>query len=667
EELAALQEKLTNERAKMERFNAKLDGLNKRIEELAVPSPGKAWAAALAFLQQGGECLDSGTEQREQLAAALDHAKEQKKKEAAAKHAERLEKTEAYLAARTARERADRERSTSVDSNKRRCTDGGHAKEDPIELEAGADELAISKTLVSTGAPPEQAGKVVGVLKCLVGELQPGPEASLAVHTINANTVGPLERAMMQIRCEVRDAVVLGQERQASGTRPELFQTRMRKQAWNIGAVGSAKPDSDISAHESKGRLAVAWVDAYSGTGPICGTAYMWNSEGITERNQRILAKWGSTMDALQQERVPGGDFNMDPEVLQNSEIVGRSARDYFIVSRGLVTERLEVQVTDSHHTAPHLPAKLAVPVRHHDTSKEYAQGHIDGYWRELGTAYEKHLNRYHGFAGDDLSKRQGHFEQANYKWQQRRPKPCAAAAQQPQRAEGAEWLARRLRQLKALASAWQQRGDEGTTRRGQHMADGRISLNIVLPLLAAQAPGQKADVDWSPESVELDGDDELRGLEPQEALITWDTISWPPIVHTLKDMRFSKIGNCAQHYLGLIATLLDLANKRHWKMWTKAPAPWQPQAGKAADDSEGNHELSHPTKATDAALKGWESIWGHPLDDRAPRLQQPTALEWAEHRPPPITPKQAIEAPGRFKPKTGLGQSGWHPRLWSE
>ncbi|CAK0869930.1 unnamed protein product, partial [Prorocentrum cordatum] len=280
----------------MERFNAKLDGLNERIEELAAPSPGKGWAAALAFSQQAEKCLDSGTEQHEQLAAALDHAKEQKKKEeAAAKHAERLKKAEAERAASTARERADRDRSASVDTDKRRCPDGGYAEEDLIELEAGASELDISKALIGAGVTPEQADKVVGALKFLVGELQPGCAitASLAAHAVDANTVGSLERAMMQItRLDDKDAIVLGQELQTSVARLELSQTRMRKQGWDTGTASSAETDSghsagvliatarsrgmdfvrkginqwDISPRESKRRLALAWVDAYSRT-----------------------------------------------------------------------------------------------------------------------------------------------------------------------------------------------------------------------------------------------------------------------------------------------------------------------------------------------------------------------------------------------------------------
>ncbi|CAK0823664.1 unnamed protein product, partial [Prorocentrum cordatum] len=754
EQRDALDEKLADERSKLGKFDTKLETLDNKIQELAVPAPGKGWAAALAFLGQAERCLDDdGSEKREQLAAAVAHAKGQKaQEEERAKHAERLQKARAEQA------RATKERAGSADDRKRSCPEGP-PKENLLEIPAGANEHDICRALVGAGVTPDQAGK-----------------ARLAVYTVNANTVKSPGRAMKQIRDRDRDATVLGQELQASGTQLDLFQTRMRREGWDIGVVGSAKTTAghsagvliatprsrgmdfvrkginqwDISPRGSKGRLAVAWIDAYSKEGLVLGTAYLWNSEGLAQRSQCILAKWGATMNAIQKEWILGGGFNMDPEELEQAEIVRkmngvivrdtlqgsclnndgtRSTRDYFIVSRGLVAPALKAEVQEGYNTSPHLPVKVKVPVPYQSDNminvlcerapwplarptgrpsqparwpkplahRRYTQSQVDGYWSELGGAYEKHLSRYRSFEGDDWSKRQGHFENANYKQWPCRPEPCTAALEQQQWAEAAAWLARRLRQLRLLANAWQRRRDAGALRRDQHIADGLLNHGIVMPLFAERAPGQTAETgsDSDEEDGVLETAARSERLPPRVSRTpnTWNTIRWPLIVRTLRGWRVSDIDERAQTYLGFTATLLDLGSRRHWKMahraaaaqrrqrvtthgergagalhkWTKATALRQPQAAPAGADSDQMHELTHPQKAADAALQGWENIWNDPLEPRAPWFQPPTATEWAEAKPPPITPQQAIEACGRFKTKTGLGGSGWHPRLWRE
>ncbi|CAK0860301.1 unnamed protein product, partial [Prorocentrum cordatum] len=322
EQRDALDEKLADEQSKLDKFGSKLETLDKKIKELSVPAPGKGWAAALAFMEQAERCVDDDeSEKREQLVAAVTHAKEQKalEEEKAKQHAERLQQK-----ARAEQARAAKERAGSADNRKRSCPESPIIKKDLLEIPAGASEQDICKALVDVGVTPDQAGKVVAPLKLLVGELQTGHTlaisktqwARLAVYTVNANTVKSLERVMKRIRDNDQDAIVLGQELQASGTQLDLSQTRMRKEGWNIGVVSSAKTKAghsagvliatprsrgmdfvrnginqwDISPRESTGRLAVAWVDAYSKEGLVLGTAYLWNSEGLTQRNQRILA-----------------------------------------------------------------------------------------------------------------------------------------------------------------------------------------------------------------------------------------------------------------------------------------------------------------------------------------------------------------------------------------
>eukprot|EP00959_Pyramimonas_sp_CCMP1952_P244687 5114669-Pyramimonas_sp.AAC.1 len=153
EQREALDEKLADERSKLGKFDTKLETLDKKIKELAVPAPGKGWAAALAFLEQAERCFDDdGGEKRDQLAAAVARTKEQKaQEEERAKHAERLKKARAEQA------RATKERAGSADNRKRSCPEGP-PKEDLLEIPAGANEQDICRALVGVGVTPGQAG-----------------------------------------------------------------------------------------------------------------------------------------------------------------------------------------------------------------------------------------------------------------------------------------------------------------------------------------------------------------------------------------------------------------------------------------------------------------------------------------------------------------------------
>ncbi|CAK0829608.1 unnamed protein product, partial [Prorocentrum cordatum] len=79
-------------------------------------------------------------------------------------------------------------------------------------------------------------------------------------------------------------------------------------------------------------------------------------------------------------------------------------------------------------------------------------------------------------------------------------------------------------------------------------------------------------------------------------------------------------------------------------------------------------HALAHPQEAAAHSLAGWEAIWGDEYDPTAPWCQPPKAFEREEYKTPPIMPKDVlVEASGKFRAKTGLGESDWHPRLWKQ
>ncbi|CAK0854507.1 unnamed protein product, partial [Prorocentrum cordatum] len=210
--------------------------------------------------------------------------------------------------------------------------------------------------------------------------------------------------------------------------------------------------------------------------------------------------------------------------------------------------------------------------------------------------------------------------------------------------------------------------------------------------------------------------------------LLTWDTVRWPDDpINTVGAFDVDAMDDKGLRYIDCIATLLDLGSRRSWRAaqrasaeswrqwvrtkgqnsagalhrWTTPPVQWQPQAtaadpvarpsaggrpsvsnipnsaqigalqtgvhgkaqvplaGAAGNGSSAAAELS-------AALDDHElAIWGDELDEQAPWMQTPSDLELEEYRPTPVTPQQVLESGGRFRPKTGLGESDWHPRLW--
>ena len=132
----------------------------------------------------------------------------------------------------------------------------------------------------------------------------------------------------------------------------------------------------------------------------------------------------------------------------------------------------------------------------------------MDEHWSELGAAYEGHLNRFFNYVGDDRLRRQGHFEKPKYRWVKLEAPPAKHCPAMQAWAEGAEWLARRLREVCARGQAWLSKGTEGDvlSRKLAVLGKGLLDYPIVAPLLAKRAPDQ-IDADLQMRNVLEDGE----------------------------------------------------------------------------------------------------------------------------------------------------------------
>ena len=72
---------------------------------------------------------------------------------------------------------------------------------------------------------------------------------------------------------------------------------------------------------------------------------------------------------------------------------------------------------------------------------------------------------------------------------------------------------------------------------------------------------------------------------------------------------------------------------------------------------------MTRPQQAADAALRGWEQAWGIPLDESEQPWSEPPSEGGPELPSPP--PQMSSEHTPLFPIETGLGESGWHSRLW--
>ncbi|CAK0902180.1 unnamed protein product, partial [Prorocentrum cordatum] len=180
-----------------------------------------------------------------------------------------------------------------------------------------------------------------------------------------------------------------------------------------------------------------------------------------------------------------------------------------------------------------------------------------------------------------------------------------AEAPRTQARGEGAEWLARRPGAPRAGASARLAEGREDANMKNRvgWLARGLLKHPIATRLFARRAPDQ-GPRDTGAAGDENDGEVMLRVSEAET----------PPdfprgVAEVTQGSITADAANASElHYISCTITLLDIAGRRSW-----------------------------PAHAD---------------------------LEMAEYRPPPITPKQAVDSRGRFRPKMGLSEADRHSRL---
>ena len=123
-------------------------------------------------------------------------------------------------------------------------------------------------------------------------------------------------------------------------------------------------------------RMQHAHVGAVCRGGIHCVAVYLYNSEGLSERNRGVLLDLARLIRGLRGPWVVMGDWNLSPEVLQASgwveEVCGKvlcpsmptcknSTIDYFVVDRRFVHAVVYVKRLEGFGITPHYPVRMAI------------------------------------------------------------------------------------------------------------------------------------------------------------------------------------------------------------------------------------------------------------------------------------------------------------------
>ncbi len=121
-------------------------------------------------------------------------------------------------------------------------------------------------------------------------------------------------------------------------------------------------------------RLQLRWIGCAVRGGVHCGSVWLFPSEGLTQRNRRVLEEAALALRGVRGAWILGGDWNMSPDLLRDSgwlETVGGticapttptcnySVNDYFIVANSVVHAVVGVSVVSDAGLQPHSPVRL--------------------------------------------------------------------------------------------------------------------------------------------------------------------------------------------------------------------------------------------------------------------------------------------------------------------
>ena len=133
---------------------------------------------------------------------------------------------------------------------------------------------------------------------------------------------------------------------------------------------------------EAAGRVSAAWVQDVTRAGVLLVSTYLWHSEGLSERNIRILGAIASILARHGGPWIIGGGFNIPPSGLLSGEgqdwlrrsngVVRASGTltssvghgneiDYFIVDNRIVDQVVSVEPVLSLRKEPHTPVRLTI------------------------------------------------------------------------------------------------------------------------------------------------------------------------------------------------------------------------------------------------------------------------------------------------------------------
>jgi len=141
----------------------------------------------------------------------------------------------------------------------------------------------------------------------------------------------------------------------------------------------------EIAADKHPGRAVVSWVAALQGI--LVASAYLYTSEGWSDRNTELMHEIMSTLVDSGLPWVLAADFNMEPSTMQ--EFLGRAEADamvvapttalgtcrqagthrtydYFIVSSHLRPLVTSVEVVEDFPSTPHKPVRMSLDIRTH-------------------------------------------------------------------------------------------------------------------------------------------------------------------------------------------------------------------------------------------------------------------------------------------------------------
>ncbi|CAK0818215.1 unnamed protein product [Prorocentrum cordatum] len=653
-EIMQAQEKLDKDSALLARQEEKLQKQSTRIEEFSVPKPGQGWSAAVAFLEQASKCL--------------------RDKEADPKLSEGFITVNA----------------NSTGTLKRTMRSIRYTNKFPTimaqELQAYEHSISCFKQRM------QKEGWRLGIAPS-VRTASGGWSAGALLATVRPNNMS-YARGLDTWDISPRES----KERLAIG-----WVDALGKQGITIGTaylrVSEGMTDRNRAILRSFNTAAMA-----AGKHWILGGDFNMDPAELQQTGVINRMEGTTVLDTSRGSCVSSGEARH---------------RDYFIISKTLLDATLPVAVQDQFNTAPHSPLLLRLPcireqrrrvraLRHRRRwplqlptgcaagptawprllgRERHSQEEVDIYWSDLANTYEEHLDRY--FNDDGLKAWRRNGKQETPSWAQ-----CNAKG----------ILERDIIEplLERRHPAWS--GEADQEGAGEHYSVGTEDNADDLGEINEAA--RRVEEDWlslpelTPRHPAVLGpgalqDCPLVGAEPagERRLPTgrghWTEIDWGKFANAIAWIDATNIraglairGVRGQAHDGRKPAHVEASATQSSKRLEAMGGQAQPGGGWCdtrvdhAASAMGAHQAdrdlqpagaraTHPRVAADAALEGWETVWADSYDDSEPWRQPPSDDEWREHADPRITPRDVIEARGRFRTKTGLGEADWHPRLW--